>query len=148
MKYWLLIMVAIILSLQACGSSCIKNGNGDPELEALIAEDLARRAQYALPMDMGRFFEGDVSVRGPFTVEEIERQSLADIAPRNDIPNVPFSYALDEWNAFKSKVLFEDRIYEFQTHTQEGSIAGGYAGHGYALVRDDAVIEVFANTVY
>lgn len=118
------------------------------DIEEAKAWLAAEEAKYALPMPMERFFEGDVSVIGPMTIAEAEERSLKEMMRYSDVPHVPFGFINDKWLEFKTRVKESDDLYYFNTRSHEGSIAGGHAGDGYAIVRDGLVVDVFSGSVY
>jgi len=65
-----------------------------------------------------------VEVRGPTTVEEVEKEELDYILKsiRKDVPKVPFGFWNDRWNKFKSKYQDGDEIYYFMSEKKVGGL--------------------------
>lgn len=83
-----------------------------------------------------------VGVRGPMTIEEVEKESLDKLSrsSRKDIPKVPFGFQNDRWDEFKSKYQDGDKIYYFISDRE--SWKGLYGREGYVLMRNEKIINV------
>ncbi len=143
-----LVLMSSFFLMFACTPYSMQADDEDVDLDVIRARIAASEAKYALPMPMQRFFEGDVSVFGPMTIADIEEHSLKEMKRHPDVPQVPFGFMNSKWLEFRSLIREADEIYYFNTQTHEGSIAAGYAGDGYAVVRDGMVVDVFASSVY
>jgi hypothetical protein len=84
-------------------------------------------------------------VSPPLSVEEIEQEAMKELIryhqspnARKDVPMVPFGFANDEWNVFKSKVEPGDEIRKITAPREYWQRLAGC--EGYVLVREGLII--------
>ena len=84
----------------------------------------------------------DWTISEPVTVAEIEAEAIAEVRRHakldSRIPMVPFGYVNPEWLAFKARILPADEIRR---------IANGRAGVGFAIFRNDLLVDMFLPAV-
>jgi len=82
-------------------------------------------------------------VSAPQTIEQIERQEMAEIAHwrkfREDLPNVPFGFGNAEWVAFKKAVKRGDQIVRCRSSDHSWQHLAGQSG--LALVRTGCIVK-------
>lgn len=90
-------------------------------------------------------FSPTTEVSRPLTIDEIERQEMAEVSEwikvRSDIPKVPFGFGNAEWVAFKSRVLPGDNLVGYSTDRHSWQHFASETG--YALMRSGCLIETF-----
>ena len=84
-------------------------------------------------------FGPDATVEGPKTVQEIEREALAEIAKCAHCPQKPFGYQHAEWEQFKRLMRADDCVVFFRSNA--ASWQGLFGREGYALVRNGRVVQ-------
>lgn len=139
---------ATVIPAYGCDSSRIQSDSENLEVTALIAKDMARRAEYSLPMPVERFFSEDVSVQGPFSLMEIEVRSLQEIEKSKDVPQNPFGFQNHCWRIFRININNQDQLFEYNTYRDSGSLAAGFGASGVVAVRSGQVVMVFPTSLY
>lgn len=88
-----------------------------------------------------------VEVRGPMTIEEVEKESLDELSKssRQDIPKLPFGFMNDSWNEFKDKYQDGDEIYFFTSDKR--SWRALYGRGGYVIIREDQIIDIIVTSL-
>ena len=87
----------------------------------------------------------------PMTVEEIEERELARIRETSrlphmqDVPDVPFGYVNDKWQALLEKREPGDIIVQLNSPEEYWAQLAGWTG--YAVVREDQIIGTLAVAV-
>ena len=84
----------------------------------------------------------DLEIRGPFTIEQVEQESLERIrnSSKKDVPQVPFCFGNDEWNVLKSKYNKGDVFYYLKTDERRWLYLSGY--EGYVLIHNNEVLDM------
>ncbi|MEW8256266.1 MAG: hypothetical protein AB2747_18050 [Candidatus Thiodiazotropha taylori] len=89
------------------------------------------------------------SISEPLLVEEIERESLAEIRKENErikvLPLLPFGYQNEQWIGFKKHMLKGERLYYISTPESYWKKLRGTAG--YAILREGKVVYFFRTKV-
>jgi len=87
-----------------------------------------------------------VEVRGPMTIEEVEKESIEEIlkSSRKDVPKVPFGFQNDRWKEFKDKYQDGDEIYYYMSEKNSWRILEGVAG--YVLIRSESIIDIIVTS--
>lgn len=88
--------------------------------------------------------EGAV-IYDPITIEEIEKRSLEEMSKCKNCPQVSFGFQNPKWEKFKSEYKAGDIILYFNTNNE--SWAGLYGREGYALVREEEIIDTILVTM-
>ncbi|MDX1444269.1 MAG: hypothetical protein R3270_10945 [Gammaproteobacteria bacterium] len=123
-------------------------------VERNSADSISNKKQLrnGLPISSENFFQGEVEVVGPLSVDQVEQRSLErihDIAKRQlDIPRIPFGYLNGKWVEMRSLFQPGDELYEFVASEHSPNIAKNYATRGIALVRGGHVIEILTISVH
>jgi hypothetical protein len=97
------------------------------------------------PEKLENFISDGWYVSPPLSVEEIEQEAMKELVryqqspnARKDVPMVPFGFANDEWNVFKSKVEPGDEIRKITAPSEYWQRLAGW--EGYVLVREGLII--------
>jgi hypothetical protein len=77
-------------------------------------------------------------IRGPLMIEQVEQESLDNIKKYPDVPQVPFGYINDKWNALKSKYKDGDEFFYYLSDPLSWNYLRGESG--YILIRQNKVV--------
>jgi len=80
------------------------------------------------------------TVEGPLTIKAIEKKEMENIRKSPQAPQVPFGFQNQDWQQFKRKYSKGSEIYFFTSSPE--SWEGLYGRQGYALIRNNTVIEI------
>lgn len=116
-------LLVSIIFLSACMQ--IQGDNSPAKLNEYKMKRILRR-EFQGMFGMGSF------VDGPFTIEEIESESLERISACKSCPQVPFGNINGKWEEFKSLYQDGDLIELFSTDTKSWNRLSGRSG--YALI--------------
>jgi hypothetical protein len=94
-------------------------------------------AKAALDAWSPKAFGPEATVKGPMSIETIEREAFSSIARCADCPRKPFGYQHAEWEQFKSLIRMGDCIVFFRSNP--ASWPALYGVEGYALIRGGKV---------
>jgi hypothetical protein len=113
------------------------------EPDVVTITNITSQERYAFITKIIRDYCGlgfSVDIRGPLTVEEVEKESLNELSKesRKDIPKVPFGFSNKRWLLFKGKYRESDEIYYFITDQTSWNNLAGSAG--YVLIRNYKVL--------
>jgi len=104
-----------------------------------VAISLSGCALACDPRSVQQYFEDDVEVRGPLTVEEVESAEMKSIVKDGREVVLPFGLLHPEWVEFKSQIDSGDCLYSFRTGKE--TWRAFYGRQGYILMRDDAPVD-------
>lgn len=97
------------------------------------------------PIPLSKYIENGWHISEPMTVEEIEKNKLAEITEylnkpdaRKDVPKLPFGFANGEWEEFKTRLKPRDEIREIMSPPESWQALAGW--QGYVIVRKKHVV--------
>ena len=93
-------------------------------------------------MPVAEYFQDDIILSQPLTVQEIERRAIDAVkkSTRDDIPQVPFGFINEHWETIKAEMKQGDTLVAFDTPQRDWDNLGGM--RGYALIRGKMLINV------
>jgi hypothetical protein len=93
------------------------------------------------PVHLEKTLERELIVNETKGFSDIEGLSRMEISKSPDVPQVPFGYMNEKWQAFKMKYNKGDCLVHFTTSEAAWKRLAGL--EGYAILRGKKVIDVF-----